>query len=133
MRPRHADLLATDLDQHTLIAYIDRLLMFYIKTADRLQRTSTWFEQLDGGLDYLKQVIIDDKLGLAEQLEKQMQALVDAYQCEWKTTLQDPQAMTRFQPFVNSDAVDASIVMVPEREQLRPASASERIALQNIA
>ena len=133
MRPRHADLFATDLDQETLLAYIDRLLMFYIKTADRLQRTSTWFEQLEGGMDYLKQVVIEDKLGLATQLEEQMQGLVDAYQCEWKTTLEDPHAMTRFQPFVNSDAVDASIVMVEERDQVRPATPSERIQLQDIA
>ena len=129
MRPRHADLLATDLDQQTLITYIDRLLMFYIKTADRLQRTSTWFEQLDGGLDYLRQVVIDDKLAIGAQLEQQMQALVDAYQCEWKTTLEDPHAVTRFQSFVNSPATDASIVMVNERDQVRPATANERIEL----
>lgn len=129
MRPRHADLLATDLDSTTLVRYIDRLLMFYIKTADRLQRTSTWLEQLDGGLDYLRQVVIDDKLELADLLEQQMQALVDAYQCEWKTTLEDPNAVARFQPFVNSEAKDESIVMVSERQQVRPATSSERINL----
>ena len=129
MRPRHADLLATDLDADTLVRYIDRLLMFYIKTADRLQRTSTWLEQLDGGLDYLRQVVVEDKLELADLLEQQMQALVDAYQCEWKTTIEDPQAVARFQPFVNSNAKDDSIVMVSEREQVRPATPSERITL----
>lgn len=129
MRPRHADLLATDLDAETLVRYIDRLLMFYIKTADRLQRTSTWLEQLDGGLDYLRKVVIEDKLALAGLLEQQMQALVDAYQCEWKTTLEDSQAVERFQPFVNSNAKDDSIVMVSEREQVRPATPSERITL----
>jgi nitrite reductase (NADH) large subunit len=122
MRPRHADLLATDLDQATLISYIDRLLMFYIKTADRLQRTSTWLENLAGGLDYVRQVVIEDKLGLATQLEAQMQALVDAYQCEWRTTLADPQAVARFHPFVNTQASDSSIVMVSEREQPMPYS-----------
>ena len=103
--------------------------MFYIKTADRLQRTSTWLGQLDGGLDYLRKVVIEDKLALAGLLEQQMQALVDAYQCEWKTTLEDSQAVERFQPFVNSNAKDDSIVMVSEREQVRPATPSERITL----
>src|SRR5437899_5512949 len=77
MKPRHADLLAVDLDTETLIKYIDRFLMFYIRTADRLQRTSVWLENLEGGLDYLKQVVIDDKLGIAAELEAEMQANVD--------------------------------------------------------
>jgi len=120
IQPRHADLFATDLDEQSLIKYVDRLLMFYIKTADRLQRTSTWLGQLDGGLDYLKRVVIDDYLGLAEQLEVQMQDLVDGYQCEWKATLEDPQARARFKPFVNSDATDASIQMHSVRGQTSP-------------
>ncbi|MCP4788620.1 MAG: nitrite reductase large subunit [Gammaproteobacteria bacterium] len=133
MRPRHADLLATDLDQTTLISYIDRLLMFYIKTADRLQRTSTWLEQLEGGLDYVRQVVIEDKLDIVEQLEAEMQVLVDAYQCEWTTTLADPEAVARFQPFVNTKASDDSIVMVSERDQIRPATSTERISLSKQA
>ena len=81
MRPQHALLLATDLDEETLIKYIDRFLMFYVKTADRLQRTSTWFNNLEGGLEYLKQVVVEDSLGMAEELEAQMQHVVDTYQC----------------------------------------------------
>ena len=73
MKPRHADLFATDLDDNTLIQYIDRVLMFYIKTADRLQRTSVWMDNLEGGLDYLKQVVIEDSLGIGNELEAQMQ------------------------------------------------------------
>ena len=74
MRPRHADLFASDLDKKTLIRYIDRVLMFYIRTADRLQRTSVWLENMEGGLDYLREVIIEDKLGIADELEKEMAA-----------------------------------------------------------
>ena len=77
MRPRHADLLAEDLDRETLIRYIDRLFMFYIKTADRLQRTSVWFEKLEGGLEYLRDVVCHDSLGIARDLETQMQNVVD--------------------------------------------------------
>jgi len=100
MKPRHADLFATDLDTTRLIQLIDRLLMFYIKTADRLQRTSTWFNQLDGGLDYLKAVVIDDSLGMGAELEAQMQHIADTYQCEWKTVTESPEKRVQFRSLV---------------------------------
>ncbi len=129
MKPRHADLFAVDLDDATLIAYIDRVLMFYVATADRLQRTARWLENLEGGLDYLRAVIIDDSLGLARELEQRMQAVVDSYQCEWTTTLQDPERLKLFQGFVNSDEADERIVFVEERGQIRPARDEERESL----
>ena len=130
MKPRHADLFATDLDDITLIKYIDRVLMFYAKTADRLQRTSTWMDNLEGGLDYLRSVVIDDALGINHELEAQMQVIVDAYQCEWKTTLASPQARQRFRQFVNSPEADSNIEFVDERGQIRPATAAEKRAGQ---
>lgn len=126
MKPRHADLFATDLDKTTLIQYIDRLLMFYIKTADRLQRTSVWMENLEGGLEYLQQVVIKDSLGLGKELEQQMQHVVGTYQCEWKTTLQNPESLKRFNHFVNTDQPDSNIVFIEEREQIRPATPAEK-------
>ncbi|EPQ9985396.1 nitrite reductase large subunit NirB [Vibrio vulnificus] len=102
MRPRHADLLAADLSKAELITLIDRVLMFYVRTADRLQRTSVWLENLDGGLDYLKSVVLDDALHLCEQLEQQMAHVVDTYHCEWKQTLTNPEKLMRFRPFINS-------------------------------
>lgn len=125
MKPRHADLFATDLDDQTLIQYIDRFLMFYIRTADRLQRTSVWMENLEGGLDYLKQVVIEDSLGIAAELEEQMSNIVGTYQCEWKTTIEDPERLKRFVQFVNTDAEDKQIVFVEERGQPRPATEEE--------
>ena len=125
MKPRHADLFATGLDDETLIRYIDRVLMLYIRTADRLQRTSVWMDNLEGGLDYLKDVVINDRLGLAADLEKEMQGVVDTYQCEWKTTLENPEKLKRFRTFVNSDARDNTVVFVEEREQIRPATEEE--------
>jgi len=126
MRPRHADLFATDLDDETLIRYIDRFLMFYIRTADRLQRTSVWLENLEGGLDYLKSVIIDDKLGICAELEAQMEAVVGTYQCEWKTTIEDPERLKRFRQFVNAQDEDPQVVFVRERGQIRPAREEEK-------
>ncbi len=120
MRPRHADLLATDLDEQTLIRYIDRLLMFYIRTADRLQRTSVWLENLEGGIEYLKQVIVDDKLQLADELEKDMATNVGKYQCEWKTTLENPEKLKRFQHFINTDELDGNLQFVNIRQQRFP-------------
>ena len=126
MRPRHAELFATDLDDATLVRYIDRFLMFYVRSADRLQRTSVWVESLEGGLGYLQNVVIDDSLGLAEELENQMSAVVDTYQCEWKTTIEDPEQMKRFRTYVNSDAADADVIFVRERGQRRPITEEER-------
>jgi nitrite reductase (NADH) large subunit len=126
MKPRHADLFATDLDDTTLIRYIDRYLMFYVRTADRLQRTSVWMENLEGGIEYLRSVVIEDSLGIAKELEAQMALIVDTYTCEWKGTLDDPEKMKRFRPFVNSDTADTSIVFVKERGQIRPADPQER-------
>ena len=126
MKPRHAELIASDLNKEELVRLIDRFLMFYVKTADRLQRTSTWRENLEGGLDYLKDVLIKDTLGLGAELEAQMQHVVDTYQCEWKTAVTNPDVRKRFRSFVNSDVPDERIVFVPERGQIRPATAEER-------
>jgi nitrite reductase (NADH) large subunit len=125
MKPRHAELFATDLDDKTLIKYIDRFLMFYVRTADRLQRTSVWMDNLEGGLDYLKQVVIEDSLGICNDLEAQMDAVVGSYQCEWKTTIEDPEKLKRFRQFVNSEAQDKAIIFIEERGQLRPAKEEE--------
>jgi nitrite reductase (NADH) large subunit len=126
MKPRHADLLAADLDSATLIRYVDRFLMFYIRTADRLQRTSVWLENLEGGLDYLKRVVIDDELGIAAELEADMARVIDSYQCEWRKAIEDPQTLKRFRHFVNSDRADSNVVFINERGQIRPAKRSER-------
>ncbi|MEL7185187.1 MAG: nitrite reductase large subunit NirB, partial [Pseudomonadota bacterium] len=137
MRPRHADLFATDLDDDTLIRYIDRFLMFYVRTGDRLQRTSVWMEGLDGGLDYLREVIIEDSLGIAAQLEAEMLAVVDTYECEWKRAINDPASLKRFRSFINSDTDDESLRFVRERDQRRPAASGEeaegKTTLQEIA
>jgi len=126
MKPQHALLFAVDLDEHTLIRYIDRFLMFYVRTADRLQRTSTWFNQLEGGLAYLQKVIIEDSLGIAAELEAEMQNVVDTYACEWKLAVEDPAMRRRFKHFVNSDAPDDNVAFVRERGQIRPARPEER-------
>ncbi len=125
MRPRHAELFATDLDDETLIRYIDRFLMLYIRTADKLQRTSVWRETLEGGLDYLKAVIIGDSLGLGAELEAQMQLVVDRYECEWANALNDPEKLKRFRTFVNAKGGDPDIHFVKERGQIRPMQLDE--------
>jgi len=126
MKPRHADLFATNLDKETLIKYIDRVLTFYVRSADRLQRTSVWMENMEGGLDYLKSIVIDDRLGICDSLETQMQHVVNNYQCEWKTTIADESKLKRFRTFINSDKTDENILFVEERGQIRPANEEER-------
>jgi nitrite reductase (NADH) large subunit len=129
MKPRHGDLFATDLDDETLVKYVDRILMFYVQTGDRLQRTSTWLENMEGGLAYLQDVIINDSLSINTSLEQQMNSIIGTYQCEWKTTIEDPEALKRFKPFVNTDKKDSNIQFVTEREQIRPARQDEKIAI----
>ncbi|WP_341939055.1 nitrite reductase large subunit NirB [Marinimicrobium sp. C2-29] len=126
MRPRHADLFATDLDDETLVRYIDRVLMFYIRTADRLQRTSVWLENLEGGLDYLREVVIDDKLNIGQELEDDMTRNIANYECEWKKTLEDPEKLKRFSHFINTDEPDDNLAYVAERGMRRPATEEDR-------
>ncbi|WP_033792580.1 nitrite reductase large subunit NirB [Pantoea septica] len=129
MKPRHADLLAADLDSDTLIAYLDRFMMFYIRTADRLQRTSLWLESLEGGIDYLRSVIVDDKLGINSKLEAELSELRARVRCEWKETVDDPAQHARFAHFINAPLRDPNVQMVAERGQHRPARPEERIAV----
>jgi nitrite reductase (NADH) large subunit len=123
--PRHADLFATDLDRETLIKYIDRFLMYYIKTADKLERTSTWMTKLEGGLKHLQDVVINDSLGICDELEAQMQTLIDNYECEWKNAIEDPEKLKRFKHFQNSDDVDETVEFVDLRGQICPARLNE--------
>ena len=110
MTPKHAQLLASDLDTETLIRYIDRFLMYYIRTADRLQRTAPWVESLDGGLDHVREVVCDDSLGLATEFEAAIERHVQNYKCEWKGVLEDPDKLSRFVSFVNApDAIDTTV------------------------
>jgi nitrite reductase (NADH) large subunit len=106
MKPKHAVLLACDLDGETLIRYIDRFLMLYIRTGDRLQRTATWLENLEGGIDYVKKAVCEDSLGIAGELEADMQKFVDSYACEWKVAVETPEILNRFRPFVKVCRLD---------------------------
>ncbi len=111
MTPKHAQLLASDLDDETLVRYIDRFLMFYIRTADRLQRTAPWVEGLDGGMDHLRDVVCNDSLGLAAEFEEAIARHVEGYACEWKGVLEDPDKLSRFVSFVNApDVADPTVV-----------------------
>ncbi|NRB23874.1 nitrite reductase large subunit NirB [Shewanella sp.] len=134
MRPRHGDLFATDLSTADLVTYIDRILIFYAKTAARLQRTSVWLESLEGGLDYLKSVIIDDCLGVAAELEAQMKKVISTYQCEWRTSLENPEFLSRFSEFVNPEKMPQVNVEQYRysRGQRFPAGSVGTIAVTNL-
>jgi nitrite reductase (NADH) large subunit len=120
-RPRHAVLFAEDLDHDTLVRYLDRFLMYYIRTAGRLERTATWLEKLDGGVEHLRDVVVHDALGLGPELEADMARLIDRYECEWKATIDDPERVRRFVTFVNApEQPDTAIRFATERGQVRP-------------
>ena len=120
VKPRHAELLATDIDSETCLKYIDRFLMFYIKTAEPLTRTAPWLDKMEGGINYLKTVVIDDVLGLSEQWDAEMQLLVEAYKCEWKEVVDNPELRKRFTHFVNAPKVkDPNAKFEPMREMVK--------------
>jgi nitrite reductase (NADH) large subunit len=119
-KPQHAQLLATDIDSVTCIKYLDRFLMFYIKTADPLTRTATWLNKMDGGIAYLKNVIISNSLDINEQLEEEMQELVNTYHCEWKEVVENDELRKRFVHFINApEEKDPAIKFEPMREQIK--------------
>jgi len=125
--PRHAVLLAEGLSDAELLQAIDRFLMYYIFTADRLQRTAPWFADLEGGIDGLRSVIFDDSLGICADLDAAVARHVDGYEDEWKATLDDPDKLRRFASFVNAPTTpDPSLAYTAERGQARPATAAEQ-------
>lgn len=108
--PRHAELIAGDLDTPTLVRTIDRFLMFYVRTADRLQRTAPWIEGLDGGLEHLREVIMEDSLGICASLDEQMARHVASYADEWAAVLDDPDKLARFTTFVNAPGTPDPVI-----------------------
>jgi len=121
-RPQHAKLLINDVDRETCTKLVDRFLMFYIRTADPLTRTATWLNKMEGGLDYLREVIVNDSLGICEQLENEMQALIANYHCEWKKVVEDPEMQKQFRHFINSEESDPTLSFVEIRDQRLPSN-----------
>lgn len=134
--PAHGRLFAQDLDQQTAYRYIDRYLMYYIRTADKLQRTARWAEDLDekfgDAIEHLREVIIDDKLGICEQLDADMQYHIDHYEDEWAATLRDEKRLRRFRAFVNEPEANSAgdRMYMLERDQIRPATEAEIAAAE---
>ena len=131
--PKHAQLLAGDLNDETLVRYIDRFLMFYVRTADRLQRTAPWVESLDGGLDHLRDVVCNDSLGLAADFEDAVARHVDGYACEWKGVLDDPDKLSRFVSFVNApDVADPTIEFTERSGRKVPAGSTTGLGMPKV-
>lgn len=125
-RPQHAKLLVTDVDTQTCVRVIDRFLMFYIRTADPLTRTATWLNKMEGGLDYLRDVIVNDSLGIADQLESDLKELISRYECEWKKVVETPALRAQFRHFANDDSQDDSLSFVEMRGQKIPTDWNKR-------
>ncbi|CAG8705957.1 6174_t:CDS:2, partial [Acaulospora morrowiae] len=120
-KPKHAVLLAKDVPEELCIKYLDRFLMYYIHTADRLTRTARWLEKLEGGIDYLRSVVIDDKLGICKDLEEDMSRLINTYHDEWAEVVKDPARRDQFKQFLNTPETQLEIEDIEERSQHRPA------------
>jgi nitrite reductase (NADH) large subunit len=125
--PRHADLLASDVSEELAVRYVDRFLMFYIRTADRLTRTSVWLDKMEGGIEHLRDVVVRDALGIAADLERDMQRLVETYSCEWAEVVRDPVKRASFRHFANHRGGDDTVAFVPERGQRKPDERPHRV------
>ncbi|KAK4990963.1 hypothetical protein LTR50_002177 [Elasticomyces elasticus] len=119
-KPRHSELLAKDVPPDDVVPILDRYLSFYIRTADKLQRTARWIENMPGGIGYLREVILEDKLGICADLEKQMEELVGSFFCEWTEAVKDPKRRALFRQFANTDESATNVENVSERGQQRP-------------
>jgi len=126
-RPQHAKLLVNDVDTETCVKLIDRFLMFYIKTADPLTRTATWLNKMEGGLDYLRDVIVNDSLGIGEDLEMEMKELIANYHCEWKKVVENPALRERYRHFINDEDQDSTLSFVELRDQKIPVDWNKKI------
>ncbi len=125
--PVHAQLLVEDVSDEDVFRVIDRYLMYYVRTADRLQRTAPWQQDHEGGLDRIRQIVVDDALGLGDELDAHMARHIDSYEDEWKAVLNDPERLKQFTSFVNApDQPDPSLAYVEQRGQRRPATTTER-------
>ncbi len=131
--PRHADLLVADVDEESAVRYLDRFIMFYIRTADRLTRTSVWLDKMEGGIGHLKRVIVDDSLGIGAELEREMQHLVDTYACEWTDVVRSPEKRAAFRHFANDDRGDDAVRFISERGQRRPSETRHRPPVSSLA
>jgi len=120
-KPQHAVLLATDIDEETCIKYLDRFLMFYVKTADPLTRTAPWLNKMEGGIDYLRNVVIHDALGMNTTWEADMENHVATYECEWKAAIETPELRNRFNHFVNAPEVKDPTVQFEEMREMKKA------------
>ncbi|TKA81982.1 Nitrite reductase [NAD(P)H] [Cryomyces minteri] len=119
-KPRHSELLAKDVPPDDVIPILDRYLSFYIRTADKLQRTARWIENLPGGIKYLREVILEDKLGICGDLEKQMEDLVGTFFCEWTEVIKNPEKRALFAQFANTKDAVETVEAIHERGQTRP-------------
>ncbi|BGP40530.1 hypothetical protein JCM10449v2_004492 [Rhodotorula kratochvilovae] len=119
--PRHAVLFATDVPPSKVVRLVDRYLMLYIRTADKLQRTAPWVESFEGGVDKLRKILIDDELGICADLEAEMDNLIGTYKDEWAAAVQDPELRKTFKQFANTDERRLGSDLIDERGQQRPA------------
>jgi nitrite reductase (NADH) large subunit len=125
--PRHAELLASDVGEDLAVRYLDRFIMFYIRTAERLTRTSVWLDKMEGGIAGLRRILVEDSLGIAADLERDMQSLIDTYVCEWTDVVRDPSKRAAFRHYANDARGDETIRFVSERGQPKPAPPSAEV------
>ncbi|MDP3972647.1 MAG: nitrite reductase large subunit NirB, partial [Candidatus Nanopelagicales bacterium] len=119
--PSHAELLAEDLSDAELVRTIDRVLMYYLRTGDRLQRTAAWLEELPDGVAGLARVVIDDESGAAAELDAAMGEHVAGYVDEWADALADPDKLSQFVSFVNApETFDPDLRYQRTRDQRLP-------------
>jgi len=78
---RKGDLLATVDDPDLVVTLTGRFMQYYRENAKWLERTYAFVPRV--GVDLLREVVVQDSLGIAADLDARMQAAIDNYQDPW--------------------------------------------------
>ena len=79
---RKGDLLCTVPTHEDVLKYMGRFMQYYREHGKYLERTYTFVERI--GIETLKNIVMEDSLGIAARLDDDMQKAVDAYKDPWK-------------------------------------------------
>jgi len=79
---RKGDLLATVDDPDLATTLSGRFIQYYRENAKWLERTYAFVPRM--GIDHLREVIVEDSLGIAAELDERLQTAVDGYKDPWQ-------------------------------------------------
>lgn len=93
---RKGDLLCTVDTHEEVLTYMGRFMQYYRENAKYLERTYGFLERL--GIEFLREVLVDDREGICARLDAEINAAVAAYQDPWAVDAEQPVHEAQFAP-----------------------------------